>query len=308
MSVTTSYPGVYIQELPSMSHSVTAAPTSVTVFIGYTHPFKTKNFRTAVEIFSFADYQANFGGFFASAPWLPDYVGNAVFQFFSNGGSDAWVIGLEPGAYLNAANYQAVKDGQGADISFSAPSAAVDVAPATVTFTAQVPGGVDPTTGATLAPTIQLANVRADTQGNAKALADIIIGFGAQVETYRAVPAAEIEQQLAPSALVSVSVANGTPATYPDAQVYDLGYPTAPPADSTLINPADYLAVFQAGASLDVDVPIFNLMVLPGISPVNEESLPCSPRRWRSARRRGRSSSWTPRRTPRPAPSARRRS
>ena len=39
MSVTVSYPGVYIEELPSSSHSVTPAPTSVTVFVGYTNPF-----------------------------------------------------------------------------------------------------------------------------------------------------------------------------------------------------------------------------------------------------------------------------
>ena len=100
MPITTSYPGVYVEELPSVSHSVTAAPTSVTVFIGYTHPFKTLQFqgdssttlRTAVEIFSFKDYQDNCGGFFSFEPWLPDYVGNAVFQFFQNGGSHAWVV------------------------------------------------------------------------------------------------------------------------------------------------------------------------------------------------------------------------
>ena len=42
MPITPTYPGVYIEELPSYNHSVTAAPTSVTVFIGYTHPFKTQ--------------------------------------------------------------------------------------------------------------------------------------------------------------------------------------------------------------------------------------------------------------------------
>ena len=47
MPVTITYPGVYIEELPSLIHSVTPAPTSVTVFIGYTHPFETKNFNTA---------------------------------------------------------------------------------------------------------------------------------------------------------------------------------------------------------------------------------------------------------------------
>ena len=265
MPITPTYPGVYIEELPSFSHSVTAAPTSVTVFIGYTHPFKTVKFGTAIEIFSFADYQANFGGFFSFTPWLPDYTGNAVFQFFANGGSDAWVVGLEPTGYLDV-NGQPVKDAQGAGLTLSAASAAIDVAPATVTFTAREPTGVDPSDSIA----VQLANVRPDGQGNAGVIADIIITYGTQVETYRAVPAAGIATQLAQSALVEVTVANGPPATFPAAGVHDLSYATAPPVNSTLINLASYDAVFQAGSSLDVDVPIFNLMVLPGISPVSD--------------------------------------
>jgi uncharacterized protein len=77
--VTTSYPGVFIEELPSSTHTVTAAPTSITVFVGYTNPFWLRApdatpppFGVATEIFSFADYQALYGGFFNS-PWLPDY-------------------------------------------------------------------------------------------------------------------------------------------------------------------------------------------------------------------------------------------
>jgi hypothetical protein len=52
---------------------VTAAPTSVTVFVGYTHPFRANpdNFGTPMEIFSFGDCQANFGGFFDLNPRLP---------------------------------------------------------------------------------------------------------------------------------------------------------------------------------------------------------------------------------------------
>ena len=77
MTVPTSYPGVYIQELPSLVHTIQPAPTSIAVFVGYTHPFLTEEFLTAVPLFSFADYQTNFGGFF-SWPWLPDYVGQEI--------------------------------------------------------------------------------------------------------------------------------------------------------------------------------------------------------------------------------------
>ena len=109
MSVTVSYPGVYIQELPSSVHTVTPAPTSVTVFVGYTNPFwklpgGDPPWGAAVELFSFADYENTFGGFFSS-PYLPDYVGRAVFQFFENGGSHAWVVAIEPSEYFDLTHH-----------------------------------------------------------------------------------------------------------------------------------------------------------------------------------------------------------
>ena len=291
MPITPTYPGVYIEELPGYNHSVTAAPTSVTVFIGYTHPFKTVqpntvppqlNFNKAIEIFSFADYQANFGGFFSFGSYLPDYVGNAVFQFFSNGGSDAWVIGL-----------QAALPQASASIDMSAGDS-----PTAVQFTALEPGGVypaptqdNPGTSYGAPTTVQLVNVRKDSQGNENALADIIItysppssdpsasSFSSRVETYRAVPANSIADQLAQSVLVEVQKPPGSTLTaFPESSAgnnlntYTLSYPADPNLGNTttLIKPGDYDSVFQAGASLDVDVPIFNLMVLPGMSPVGD--------------------------------------
>ena len=102
MPITPTYPGLYIEEIPSNAHTITAAPTSVTVFIGYTHPFQTQNFNQPVEIFSFADYERNFGGFFTSSWFEADEntglfgdVAMAVYQFFQNGGAAAWVVGLQ---------------------------------------------------------------------------------------------------------------------------------------------------------------------------------------------------------------------
>ena len=72
MSVTTSYPGIYIQEAPATSHTIIAAQTNIAVFIGYTHPLKTpnNNLNKAVQIFSFSDYQAQFGGFVRSGAFV----------------------------------------------------------------------------------------------------------------------------------------------------------------------------------------------------------------------------------------------
>jgi len=45
MSVSYSYPGIYIQELPSNSQAIAPAPTSIAAFAGYSHPFKTQTDR-----------------------------------------------------------------------------------------------------------------------------------------------------------------------------------------------------------------------------------------------------------------------
>lgn len=288
MPVTPSYPGVYIEELPNLSHSVTAAPTSVTVFVGYTHPFLTNPdiFGTPVEIFSFGDYQASFGGFFDLNPWLPDYVGNAVSQFFENGGANAWVVGLKTTGFVDA-NGKPVDGKDGNPATLSPAAITFDMSPAaapgsvTVTLTATQPGGTDPNNNNAASGTltqVKLANRRkSNPDGQDFDTADIVITRGTSGETHRAVAAKDIAAALAGSALVTVTV---TPAAEGDEPGSfpadlpgngDLAYTEAPPADSTLVNTGDYGAVFQTDGPLDTDVKIFNLMVLPGISPVSDQ-------------------------------------
>jgi len=284
MAVQTSYPGLYIQELPSTSHSVTAAPTSVTVFVGYSHPFRTQAaFGTPVEIFSFSDYQANFGGFFELNPWLPDYLGNAVFQFFQNGGSDAWVVGLQATEFLDATG-SPITAGEG-NAALSAAALTFDMSPAaapnsvSVTLTAQQPGGTDTSqdNAASGNPTrVQFVNRRkSSSTAQDYDLADIVITQGTNAETYRGTAASGIVTALSQSALVTATVnpEGGTPASYPESLPGngDLPYAQVPPPDATLVNTGDYAEVFAAGGPLDVDVKIFNLMVLPGISPVSAQ-------------------------------------
>jgi len=48
MPITPTFPGLYIEELPTNARTITAAATSILVAVGYTHPFKTNNFNTAV--------------------------------------------------------------------------------------------------------------------------------------------------------------------------------------------------------------------------------------------------------------------
>lgn len=82
--MTPTFPGVYIQELPSPVHTITGVATSITAFVGYT----SRGIDNRAEaIFSFGDFERLFGGL------APDSeLSYAVQQFFGNGGTQAYVV------------------------------------------------------------------------------------------------------------------------------------------------------------------------------------------------------------------------
>ena len=261
MPVTTSYPGIYIQELPSLVHTITPAPTSIAVFVGYTHPFRTREFLTAVQLFSFADYQANFGGFF-SIPWQPDYVGQAVFQFFLNGGPTCYVVGLKAQQYYGFS-------GSPPELTPQGPVVPASVEAGGITFTALQPAGspaAGPGAGTAGIPMqVTISNVR-ETAGPDDT-ADIVISYGTTVETYRKVQIADLVTTLQGSSLVTAALPS-PPGAYPvTGSPFSLGYASGavPPAGGTVINPLDFAPVFADYASLD-KVPVFNLLATPGIT------------------------------------------
>jgi hypothetical protein len=261
MTVTTSYPGVYVQELPSLVHTITPAPTSIAVFVGFTHPFRTGEFLTAIQLFSFADYQANFGGFFSS-PWQPDYVGRAVYQFFLNGGPSCYVVGLPAKEYYadSGSPPQLTSVGQVVPASVNAGG---------ITFTALQPVGVPataPETGTVgIAMQVAISNLQKTTSPDDTA--DIVISYGTTVETYRKVQISDLEARLQGSNLVT-AVLPSQPGAYPaTGSPFSLGYGSSgpPPAGGTVVNPLDFAQVFADYASLD-KVPVFNLLATPGIT------------------------------------------
>jgi uncharacterized protein len=266
MTVQTSYPGVYIQELPSLVHSIQPAPTSIAVFVGYTNPFlPSTQYLTAIQLFSFADYQTNFGGFFSS-PWEPDYVGQAVYQFFINGGLTCYVVALQAKEY-----YDSSGTSQGGVV---AATLTVDADPSTaqITFTALQPAGLTavPASGSTQAVPatgipmqVQISNFQKTNASNDTA--DIVITYGTTVETYRKVLIGNLTSALQNSSLVSVTVPDSATAFSGTITNSPLTYSSAPEAGWTVINPGDFTQVFQDYQSLD-KVPIFNLLAIPGIS------------------------------------------
>jgi phage tail sheath protein FI len=282
MPATLSYPGIYIEELPSSSHTITAAPTSITVFIGYTHPWKTATFAKAVRIKSFSDYERAFGGLFASGVFDND-LAYAVNQFFLNGGSDAYIFGLEP-EYLDAGG-NALSGGTDPKDPFF-PTA--PVRPIATVSTGGTTGinfrALMPTDAVAMKVAIVSPRPRDPSKSSATDTADLLVTYGTRVETYRGVsldPTAAanfIEDRIngargnaaAPpftSALVTVdpSGAGGYGTAFPN-KPQGVALPFNPPTGfASTFSAADFQNAFQADGDLD-KLPIFNLMALPGVS------------------------------------------
>jgi phage tail sheath protein FI len=286
MPVSPTYPGIYIEEMPSSTHTITAAPTNIAVFVGYSHPFKTQHlvfnpdtrkvdklesqFGEAVQLFSFTDYQRNFGGFFSNPLFSPDptqpinnYFGDlalAVYQFFLNGGTQCYVVGLQAkpnGSELTPGN-----------VDFGG-----------IKFWAREPTDDKNVMSITITPRVNDAETSPPSPVGPD-LADITItygsGAGAVVETYRKVPIGKIEETLGTedkpvSNLFYISPgSSGYPKFFPSPSQpipVPAMVPLSPPPSPISIA-ADFNAVFQQDTSLD-KVPIFNLMVLPGVTSNN---------------------------------------
>jgi phage tail sheath protein FI len=90
VAVTPTYPGVYVEEVPSPVRTITGVSTAVTAFIGYTARGPTN---TAKRLFNWGDYLREFGDLHRDSA-----VSYAVSQFFQNGGSDAYVVRVAAGA------------------------------------------------------------------------------------------------------------------------------------------------------------------------------------------------------------------
>ena len=84
MPVKPTFPGVYIEEIPSGVRTVTGVATSVAAFVGH-FPKGLQN--EAVHIFSMADFEREYGGIDRDSP-----ASYAIQQFFLNGGGEAHVV------------------------------------------------------------------------------------------------------------------------------------------------------------------------------------------------------------------------
>lgn len=86
MPVQVSYPGVYIEELPSGVRTIVGVPTSITAFVGRTRYGPVNE---PILINNFGDFERAFGGLVADLPMT-----YAVKDFYLNGGSQALIVRL----------------------------------------------------------------------------------------------------------------------------------------------------------------------------------------------------------------------
>lgn len=86
MPATLTYPGVYIEEIPSGVRTISGVATSIAAFVGWASKGPTD---AAYRVNSWADYARMFGGLDSRS-----YLGYAVYHFFNNGGQQAYIVRL----------------------------------------------------------------------------------------------------------------------------------------------------------------------------------------------------------------------
>ena len=84
MPVVLTYPGVYIEEVPSGVRTITGVATSIALFLGWAPRGPIDR---AARLTSFADFERTYGGLDSRS-----LLGYSVRHFFENGGADAYVL------------------------------------------------------------------------------------------------------------------------------------------------------------------------------------------------------------------------
>jgi phage tail sheath protein FI len=92
---TYTFPGVYIEEVPSGIHTIVGVATSITGFIGWAAQGPTTQ---ATLVQSWPEFQRVFGGLDSRST-----LGYSVNQFFNNGGQQAYIVRLVDSATAGSA-------------------------------------------------------------------------------------------------------------------------------------------------------------------------------------------------------------
>lgn len=235
MPVALTYPGVYIEEVPSGVRTISGVSTSTALFIGWAARGATER---AVRLTSFADYEREYGGLDARS-----LLGYALRQFYDNGGSDAYVLRIAEADAVPA-------ESSIGDLDITASSAGGWAADYQVRLTQRADDATrfridvlhTPSNGAVVESFENLSM----TEGDARFAETMINGRSAYI------------------------VVDATSATTPGDATVDLDATTAGD-DGTVIGPGDasfhaaVLALFGLGTITD-RIDIFNIVCVPGLT------------------------------------------
>lgn len=249
MPVTPTYPGVYIEEVPSQVKTITGVATSVTAFIGRAVKGRTD---FPVPISSFGDYVRQFGGISRDSR-----MSYAVSHYFSAGGKDAVIVRVHNGA--TKTTYELPAGGETMTLEAASPGAWGD------RLQLFVDHDVDPVLGG-----FNLVVNELDATGNV--IANEVFRNLSLDETSSRFVTTVLEQQ---SSLVRVSGA--LPAAIPDENTLDAdGNPEPPtpttfggngsPIDEDQISDASTLQATRLGLWALENADIFNLLCIPPFS------------------------------------------
>jgi phage tail sheath protein FI len=126
MPITPTYPGVYIEEIPSGVRTIPGVATSVTAFVGRAARGPVND---PVTINSFGDFQRVFGGLS-----LDSTLSFAVNDFFQHGGSQAIIVRL----FRPTDHHEALVAAQAIAKNAKTAAEKVDATPASVQAAAQL--------------------------------------------------------------------------------------------------------------------------------------------------------------------------
>jgi phage tail sheath protein FI len=262
MAVAPTYPGVYIEELPSGVRTIAGVASSIAAFIGWAPKGPTDR---AGLVLSWSDYERGYGGLHRESE-----LAYAVYHFFQNGGRQAYVVrlvassssegaeaDLEPAATASGA-LLAPPVGESAalklaSVSASSPGAWGNTLGVSVTHLAQSPARfgisivmIDPEGMVSVVETFE--NLAVDP--NDSRMAASVINAGSRLVT------------LALEANVT-----GRPAAGGSTSQGAIAYtPLSQGADGSALVPNDgsFEAALQAGLGQLDRVDLFNLLVVPG--------------------------------------------
>lgn len=90
MPVLTTYPGLYVEEIPSGVHNIAPVATANTAFVDF---FSRGPMNTATQITSFTQFHSLFGGLDSRSA-----ASYGIMQYYQNGGQTAWVVRVAAGS------------------------------------------------------------------------------------------------------------------------------------------------------------------------------------------------------------------